>query len=173
LAGFAPGASVEGLNTSEPWSKMVCASHPARETFLSMRHFTATIVLLPLTAALVAGCTSNNTPTNPDPTTPVAIVEVFDESLNVNGARTHVFRVDTVGTVTARIATLSDPAAIVGLSMGTWNGAACQILLANDAASMNITLTGTAQSVGQFCARVYDVGRLANTVGYSLEVTHY
>jgi hypothetical protein len=57
--------------------------------------------------------------------------------------------------------------------MGTWNGAACQILLANDAAAMNITLTGTAQSVGQFCARVYDVGRLANTVSYSLEVTHY
>lgn len=138
-----------------------------------MRHFTATIVLFPLTAALAAGCNSTNTPTNPDPTTPVAIVEAFDESLNVNGARTHVFRVDTVGTVTARITTLSDPSAIVGLSMGTWNGAACQILLANDAAAMNVTLTGTAQSVGQFCARVYDVGRLSATVDYSLEVTHY
>ena len=152
---------------------MVCASHPALETFLSMRYFTATIVLFPLTAALTAGCSSNNTPTNPDTPDPVAIVESFAESLNVNGARTHVFRVDTVGTVTARIATLSDPSAIVGLSMGTWNGAACQILLANDAAAMNVTLTGTAQSVGQFCARVYDVGRLTDTVGYSLEVTHY
>lgn len=152
---------------------MVCASHPARETFLSMRYFTATIVLLPLTAALAAGCSSNNTPTTPDAPDPVAIVESFGESLNVNGARTHVFRVDTVGTVTARITTLSDPSAIVSLSMGTWNGAACQILLANDAAAMNVTLTGTAQSVGQFCARVYDVGRLTATVDYSLEVAHY
>lgn len=138
-----------------------------------MRYFTATIVLLPLTAALAAGCSSNNAPTAPTQPQPVAIVETFGESLNVNGARTHVFRVDTVGTVTARIATLSDPSAIVGLSMGTWNGAACQILLANDAAAMNITLTGTAQSVGQFCARVYDVGRLTATVDYSLEVSHY
>jgi hypothetical protein len=138
-----------------------------------MRYFTATIVLIPLTAALAAGCNSNNSPTTPDTPVPVAIVETFAESLNVNGARTHVFRVDTVGTVTARIATLSDPSAIVGLSMGTWNGAACQILLANDAAAMNNTLTGTAQSVGQFCARVYDVGRLTATVDYSLEVSHY
>jgi uncharacterized membrane protein (UPF0136 family) len=139
-----------------------------------MRYFTATIALLPLTAALATGCSSNNnTPTNPDTPDPIAIVETFAESLNVNGARTHVFRVDTVGAVTARIATLSDPSAIVGLSMGTWNGAACQILLANDAAAMNITLTGTAQSVGQFCARVYDVGRLTATVDYSLEVSHY
>jgi hypothetical protein len=152
---------------------MVCARYPARETFLSMRYFTATVVLLPLTAALAAGCSSNNAPTAPDVPDPVAIVETFAESLNVNGSRTHVFRVDTVGTVTARISTLSDPSAVVGLSMGTWNGAACQILLANDAATLNVTLTGTAQSVGQFCAWVHDVGKLTATVDYSVEITHF
>jgi hypothetical protein len=152
---------------------MDCARCPALETFLSMRYSTATIVLLPLMAALAAACDSNNTPTVPDAPDPITIVETFAESLNVNGSRTHVFRVDTVGTVTARIATLSDPSAVVGLSMGTWNGAACQILLANDAAVLNATLTGTAQSVGQFCARLNDVGKLTATVDYSLEVSHF
>jgi uncharacterized membrane protein (UPF0136 family) len=138
-----------------------------------MRYFTATVVLLPM-AALAAGCNSNNTPTNPTPPQqPIAIVETFAESLNVNGGRTHVFAVTTVGTVTARIETLSDPSAIVGLSMGTWNGSACQIILANDNAALNVTLTGTANSVGQFCARVYDVGKLTATVDYSIEVTHF
>jgi hypothetical protein len=57
--------------------------------------------------------------------------------------------------------------------MGTWNGSACQIILANDNAALNVTLTGTANSVGQFCARVYDVGKLTATVDYSIEVTHF
>jgi hypothetical protein len=34
-------------------------------------------------------------------------------------------------------------------------------------------VTGTAQSVGQFCARVYDVGKLTAPTDITLDVTHF
>ena len=54
--------------------------------------------------------------------TPVAVTETFSGTLNVNGARTHSFAVDRAGTVSAQIKTLSDQAATIGVSLGTWNG---------------------------------------------------
>jgi len=137
-----------------------------------MRYSTAFSTLLLLAAMAATGCDDNTvvTPTEPSP---VTISETFSDSLNANGLRIHAFTVSRAGTVSAQLATLSDPAATVGLSIGTWNGAACQIVIVNPAAVLNTTVTGTAQAIGEFCVMLNDVGKLTTSVDYSVTVTHF
>lgn len=137
-----------------------------------MRHVTRVFCLL-LVCAATAGCGSNNNPTNPTEPTPVPVTETFDGTVTVNGARTHSFVVNRAGTASAQLTGLSDGDAVIGLSLGTWNGASCQIWIANDAAVLNVAVVGTAQNSGQFCARVYDVGLLNRAVDYVITVTHF
>lgn len=136
-----------------------------------MRYFVTSLTLL--AAITLAGCSSNDDPTDtPTQPTPVQITESFSEKLNVNGARTHSFTVDRAGTVTAQVKALPDGVTI-GVSLGTFNGSACAILLSKTDAVLNSTVTGTAQSTGQFCVWVNDVGKLTAGVDYTIEVTHY
>jgi hypothetical protein len=130
--------------------------------------------LMLLAATTLAGCSSNdNLPETPTQPTPVQITESFSGNLNVNGARTHSFAVDRAGTVTAQLKALSDQAATIGVSLGTFNGSACAILLSKTDAVLNSAVTGTAQSTGQFCVWLNDVGKLTAGVDYTIDVTHY
>lgn len=127
-----------------------------------------------LSAALGAACGEDDPINQPTPTPPVAKNEFFDETLNPNGGRTHPFVVERAGEVQASILVLeADPKPTVGLSLGTWNGAACNIILANDNAAENQSLIGSATTPGTFCVRVYDNGRLTGNVAYRLQVIHY
>jgi hypothetical protein len=151
-------------------------------SMLRFRTFGALLLLAPL----VAGCgddNSNNTPTGPGP---VQVSQTFtsDEDpnvpvsgpLNPNGGRTHPFEVQQAGAVTATLTALGpDETVIVGLSLGTWNASSrvCQVILRNDAAKLNDTITGAAQQTGNFCVSIYDVGRLTGSTTYSIVVTHF
>jgi len=138
-----------------------------------MRHF-VTLGFPLLLATTFIGCGgSNNPPSIPTQPTPVAITETFPGTLTVNGAVTHVFTVDRAGTVSAQIKALSDQAATVGVSLGTFNGVACAIIISNTAAVLNTTVTGTATSSGQFCVWINDVSKLTARIDYSIDVTHY
>jgi hypothetical protein len=134
---------------------------------------TISCLALILAAGLLAGCGDNNdlptTPTDP----PVELTESFTETLTINGARTHQFAVQRAGNVSATLTSLSpDSAAVISLALGTWNGQVCQILLANDAATTNTTVIGTA-SAGNFCVRLSDVGRLTAQTDYAVTVRHF
>jgi hypothetical protein len=137
-----------------------------------MRHFVTSFMLL--AATTLAGCSSSNdqpdTPTQP---TPVAITETFSETLNVNGAQTHRFDVQRAGTVTAQLKAVSQEGATMGISLGTFNGSACAILLSKTDAVLNSAVTGTANSTGTFCVWVNDVGKLTSSVAYTIDVTHF
>ena len=128
-----------------------------------------------LLAPLAAACGSNNSPTTPTTPTPVAVTEQFSGTLTRNGGVTHDFAVQQAGTVTARITALApDEAALIGLAIGTWNGLLCQQTLPNDKATLNTTVTGSAQNTGLFCVRVYDAaGTLTDTIEYTIDVTHF
>ena len=121
-----------------------------------------------------AACGSNNI-LNPTPgTPPVSVTETYTATVTVNGAFTQPFTVSTIGTVTAKITALSPVDTVtIGLSLGTWNGATCTLIVTNDAAALNTTVTGTAQTVGQFCARVYDVGKLTAATDLTIDITHF
>jgi hypothetical protein len=136
-----------------------------------MRHLTLFCPLL-LAASFIA-CGSDDTPNIPTQPTPVTITQSFSDTLNINGARTHSFTVDRAGTVSAQVKALSDQAATLGVSLGTFNGVACMIIISNTAAVLNTTVTGTAQSTGQFCVWVNDVGKLTAGLDYTIDVTHY
>jgi hypothetical protein len=126
-----------------------------------------------LTASVFAGCDDNDTPTLPTPEVPTEISESFGGTLTLNGAATHPFVVQRAGNVTATLTSLSpDGAVVISLTLGTWNGQSCQIIIANDAATTNSTVVGTA-SAGNFCVRVSDVGRLAASTDYAVTVRHF
>ena len=147
---------------------------------LRFRTFRALLLLAPL----AAGCGDNNSTNTPTGPGPVQVTQTFTSEddptqavpvtgpLNPNGGRTHPFTVQQAGTVTATLTTL-DPDVIVGLSLGTWNGQVCQVILRNDAAKVNNTVTGNAQQTGNFCVSIYDVGQLTGPTTYSIVVTHF
>jgi hypothetical protein len=130
-----------------------------------------------LLAALTWGC-SDDAVAPPAAPTPVSVTETFTDSLNPNGARTHAFIAERAGSVIGRLVGLApDDTVAVGLSLGTWNGSSCQIIIANDNATVASTATapviGSASGTGALCIRVYDIGRLTGSVEYTISVEHF
>jgi len=138
-----------------------------------MRH-SVTIALLTVIAALAtAGCGSNSSTSTPTEPSPIAVTETFSGTLTVNGLQVLTYAVTRAGTTSAQLLELSDSTATLGLSLGTWNGTACSIVIANPSATLNTTVTGTAQSVGNFCVLINDVGKLTDAVDFTVAITHY
>lgn len=142
---------------------------------MRLRSRVRSLVAVVSLAAVGAAC--NNTlqtgiPVAPS-APPVSVTETFSGDLTVNGAVTHPFAVSQAGLTSAALAALDPADATVGVSLGTWNGQVCQIILANDNATQNITVIGEARSAGNFCVRIYDVGKLTGLTGYRLTVTHF
>ena len=127
-----------------------------------------------LALASVTACGDDDPPATPTgPTAPTTVTVTFTGTVNRNGANSHPFPTDS-GTVTAIISTLSpDSVAIVGLTLGTWNGVACQTIIANDRATQGTSIIGTASGSGNLCVRVFDAtGELAGATNYEVQVVH-
>jgi hypothetical protein len=133
------------------------------------------VLALSLVLAVAVACGDDNpTPTTPTTPTPTTTTETFSDTLNVNGGRTHSFVTGQSGQISVTITELvPDSAAVIGVSLGTWNGATCQVVLANDNATQAAQVLGNAGAAGNFCARVYDVGKLTSSTGYTLTVVHF
>jgi hypothetical protein len=107
--------------------------------------------------------------------TPVIVTDTFTGTLTPNGATSHPFPVTSAGggDVTATLKAVSpDAAAVVGFSLGTWNGTSCQAVIANDRATMSASILGRATTTGQLCVRLYDVGAISAPQNYEVEVVH-
>ena len=61
---------------------------------------------------------------------------------------------------------------LVGMSLGTWNGSACQAVIANDRAVVSASIIGRATSTGTLCLRIYDIGTVTDPQDYEVEVVH-
>jgi hypothetical protein len=126
-----------------------------------------------LAVALTAlSCDNGPEPTIPTP--PPTVTESFSGDLNLNGAATHPFTASAAGLVTVTL-TAINPAEnnVVGLSMGTWDGVTCRIVLANDFAITSSTLNGSTSTAASLCVRLYDQGNLKNdSVAYTVQVQH-
>jgi len=106
---------------------------------------------------------------------PVFVTETFTGTLTRSGAASHPFPINfsTGGQVTALLKTVTpDDAAVVGFSLGTWNGTACQAVIANDRATAPASLIGLATTSGALCVRIFDVGTLVEAQTYEIDVTH-
>jgi hypothetical protein len=125
-----------------------------------------------LLAVMTAAACDSETPLSTEtPTAPVT--DHFSGTLTINGARRHLFSTAGRGTVTATLTSVDPDTAIIGVSIGTWNGVNCQVILPNDQATQGTTVTGSASGVATLCLRVYDAeGSLTGPVAYSVDVTH-
>jgi hypothetical protein len=123
--------------------------------------------------AMAAACGDDPVTTPTELIVPTTVTETFTGMISRNGANTHPF-VTRGGTVTATITELSpDDAAIIGLSLGTWNGATCQTVIANDRATQGVTVVGTASGTGNLCVRLYDAtGEFTEPTSYEVQVVH-
>ena len=150
------------------------------------RQFGRALLLAPMLALVACGDDNNNRlPTGPT-TPPTVLSETFSGTLTRNAAYTHPFTVSDSGDISVFLLRSVDPArpennAIpIGVSLGTWNGSACAIVIAND----NLTpvtnedatkgrLVGRATAAGNLCLRVYDVGFVPGSANYELLIDHY
>jgi len=135
-----------------------------------LRHISrAVVVSLALGAAACGSSTS--TPTTPTPNT---TTETFSAVLTPNGAKTHTFTASAAGLIVATLTTLTpDSTAKVGLSLGTWNGSQCQIILTNDTATQGTVVTGNVSTTSGLCVRVADsTGALTHDETYTVTVAH-
>ena len=135
------------------------------------RTFCGTVLLIG--ALLAAGCDNDpdtgGTPTEP----PATVTDTFTGTINVNGAATHTFAVTVSGLVTATLTAVTpDATKQVGFGLGTWNGSNCQMVLTRDDAIQGNAVTGLASGSGTLCARIYDVGKLTESAGYTITVVH-
>jgi len=127
------------------------------------------------TLALTAGACSSvidELPTTPDP---VITVTTFNGTLTRNGSQTHNVFPSTTGTVIATITSLGDaPPSKVGFSMGTLSLAGtCTVVLRNDNAVVNTSLTGTLSSLqGTLCVSIYDNGAMEGSLDYVFTVSY-
>jgi hypothetical protein len=143
-----------------------------------MRRLLPGILLLTLIAG-VAGCNDNNvntptTPTTPNTPTVPTVTENFTGTLNKNGGVTFPFTATAAGTVAVTLSSVAPDSALqIGLSLGTWTGTACQIVIANDAAAQGAIVPGTLSAPASLCVRVYDPAeRVSTPVDFSVTVVH-
>jgi len=137
-----------------------------------MRAFKLVVVALPLMLA-GAACESalDSIPITPDP---VAVTETFSGTVNINGAATHTFFTTATGEVTATLTSMGEnPPAQVGISLGTYAGSTCSLVLTNDKAVVTSVVSGVVTTLGgSLCVRIYDVGSLTQSVPYEIRVDH-
>jgi hypothetical protein len=129
-----------------------------------------------LLAALALGAAAcNNGSSSTSPSTITITEPPFIGTLNVNGAVTQPFAATSFGTATITLNSLDpnpDNTAKVSMALGTWNGAACAIVIANDAATAGTVLLGTITAAGNLCVRMSDPGILTGPVTFNVSIVH-
>ena len=145
-----------------------------------MRRLFRGALLLMTVTAVASGCDNNNSSTPTTPTAPPTVLtETFRGTLLKNAAYTHPFAVNDAGDVSVFLLESVDAArpdnnAIpIGISLGTWNGVSCAVVIASDNISPPASLTGRATAAGNLCVRVYDVGFVPGAANYELLIDHY
>ena len=135
-----------------------------------MRRVIHRLLIASLAAIGAAACGSSTTPTTP--TTPApTVTETFSGTINQNGAVTNPFIAAASGRITATLSAV-DPAVNIGLSLGTWDGLACHVVVAADNAAVTAAITASVTSLSSLCVRVYDVGNITDPVAYTVTVAH-
>ena len=140
-------------------------------SFVSLSWRAAGACALLAGSLVLVACGGANNLAPPVGATPIPVTEVFEDALSPNGAKTYPFAAQAGGTVTVTL-TFIEPAVAVGLSLGTWNGQSCQIIIANDKAVAGTIVVGTASAIGNLCARIYDIGEVTGTATYRISVFH-
>ena len=136
-----------------------------------MRRLLTLGLSITLTALAAAGCGDSLTDTITNPSS--TVTESFAGTLNPGGGTTHVFVTSSKGTISATLTAVGDDnTRVVGLALGNWTGASCNLAAANDNAVVSLPLVATVSAAGNICARVYDTKGVPDATAYTLEIVH-
>jgi hypothetical protein len=121
----------------------------------------------------LAGACGNTAPTTAS--TPVPIVDTHTQVLGPNGAIVFPFTEVQAGAVVATLTTISpDSALTLQLDLGTWDGAACTLVVTASPAVQGSSASGTANGSGQLCARVSDPnGLITSSESITVTISHF
>jgi len=138
-----------------------------------MHRLISRLVLLAALSLIVGGCGNNSSDAVVAPPPPT-LTDTFSGTLTLNGAAAFPFTVTGSGTIQAQLTTLSpDSNKPVGLSLGTWNGSICQIVLDNPNSVQGAVVPGNSSTTGSFCVRIYDAaGTVVQPQTYVIDVSH-
>jgi lipoprotein signal peptidase len=126
--------------------------------------------------ALAAGCNKATSSTTSPTTVTTTTTETFEGTLTKNGGVSFSFIAASSGSVSATLKTVGpDTTVALGVSLGTWNGSSCQLVLSNDNAFVGSVVIGSLSAASNLCVRVYDVGRIATAttvMTFAVDVIH-
>jgi hypothetical protein len=135
------------------------------------RRLRRALPLVALATLASAGCETTTSPPNEDPPDPINLS--FTGTLTLNSSAIHRFTAGA-GEINVRLKVLAPvESVVIGMALGVWTGASCNIVIADDNAVFNALLIGTATASGEFCARMYDAGKLTDVTNYQIDVTHF
>jgi hypothetical protein len=120
-----------------------------------------------LVVVTLTSCSDNNNTTP----TPVFKTESFSGSIAAGKTVIHPYAVNGAGTATTTLKGLVG-ADYVGLGTGTWDGTTCSIGIHREDVVVGGTFVADVPSPQNLCAMIYDVGRIATTATYTIEVVH-
>jgi hypothetical protein len=139
-------------------------------------------ISLAVALLIVAGACGGEDDSVTAPPTSTTATDTFSNILTLNGARVHTFTVTAGGSITALLTNLRVPVdeslpagtpVPVGLSLGTWNGSICQIVLDNPSSLQGSVVVGQTTATGTFCTRIYDAtGSVVEPQSYTIEVSY-
>jgi len=129
------------------------------------------VLCVSLVIAGTAGC--DRSPTVDPTPLPDPITVVLNGALIQASAATHRVISRGSGQITATLTTVQpDPAIAVGLSLGTWNGNSCMVIIDKSSAVQGDLIIGTVTGIGELCVRIYDVGQMVEPITYDITVVH-
>ena len=138
-----------------------------------MHRLMSRALLILCSSALTAACGDNTPPpTLPSAGPPPVITETFAGDLNRNGAITFPFLAGASGDIRATLVSIPEDVSAIGLSLGTWNGSACQVIIASDSAVQGAVVIGQTSVASNLCLRVYDVGKIPALASFQVTVAH-
>ena len=129
------------------------------------------VIALSCAAALAAAACGESAPAAPS-VAPATITETFTGTVAVSGSSLQSITVTQVSKLAVTLTSV-DPAAAVGISIGTLSNGTCAVISTNSpvVAGSTTVLSGTALP-GTLCVNVYDVGNLVEPVTYTISVAH-
>ena len=123
------------------------------------------VIVLSAVLCLTLACSDDTTsPSN-------GTTDTFSGTLVPGAQNSYPFTVTTSGTVTVNVTSLN-PAATVGVGIGTLSGATCVATSQNASEQQAGMLSMAVTTAGTYCALVYDPGSVTQNVVYVITVAH-
>ncbi len=130
------------------------------------------VVTILLSGFLMAACGGDDTPTTPSDL--FRVTETFSGTLRQNDEIIHRITSLNLANVETEVVSLApDPTALIGVGIGTPDGAACRLQALNNQVTQGNILISFVDP-GTFCIQVSDPGNLGpnQSLDYVIEVRH-